>query len=364
MIKTDVIIVGGGLAGLYLARELQSRNINYQLLDAKPLFGGRIIGAPSPMSNTQFFDMGPTWVFPHHQSLKTLISDLDLKLFDQYTNGDALYQFESTSECRRVAASNEPVLQRIENGAYSLIRALVRQLDSEKLFAGHKVSDVVKNGTKWTVKAVHKKSSIKLQASHLVLALPPRIIAREFEQCEWMSRALLTDLIKSQTWMSAQAKCVVTYKTPFWREHGLAGQAFSQKGPMVEVHDASCSEDESFALFGFIGIAATARIHEPLGELKKQCIRQLADIFGHEAYRFDKCFVKDWAKDSDICTGQDQSEGSRHPVFEIDKYEAELASQHLYLAGSEMAREDAGYLEGALLAADAAILQLESNLQH
>lgn len=364
MLKTDVIIVGGGLAGVYAARKLQSLNIDYQLLDAKPLFGGRISGVPSSMSNKQFYDMGPTWIFPHHQALKSLLSELELSLFEQYAQGDALYQFESSSECRRITASNELTLQRIENGSYSLIRKLVKQLDAEKLFASHSVKDIVKSGSKWTVTAIHKKQVSKIQSSHIILAMPPRIIARDFHESPWMTRALLNELIRSQTWMSAQAKCVVTYNEPFWREHGLAGQAFSQKGPMVEIHDASCSDDNSFALFGFIGIAATSRIHEPLGELKRRCIRQLADIFGQQAYRFDKCYVKDWAKDKDVCTGQDQSEGSRHPVFDIEKFEAELASEHLYLAGSEVARQEAGYLEGAILAVDAAIMQLEANLQH
>ena len=37
-----IIIIGGGLAGLYAATKLHERNIAFLLLEAKPRLGGRI----------------------------------------------------------------------------------------------------------------------------------------------------------------------------------------------------------------------------------------------------------------------------------------------------------------------------------
>lgn len=361
MDSVDVIIVGGGLAGLYAANQLEERNIAYQLFDTKPLFGGRIAGFPYAMSNAQFFDSGPTWVFPHHESMQALVKQFGLSLFPQFTNGDIFYQFENIKEPRRIANQPSSPMYRISGGIYSLIRAMVGNLDSQSLNAGHQVNSIKKVGRNWQLGVTHKGTEINTRSKHILLAMPPRIIARDFARAEWMTQPLLTKLNHSQTWMSAQAKIVITYAKPFWREQGLSGQAFSQVGPLVEIHDASCSDTEGFALFGFVGIPATQRIHESQKELKQSCIKQLAAIFGQDAYRFEKCYLKDWAKDNDVCTGQDQSEGSRHPHLDIDTLKQALASEGIYFAGSEFAAKEAGYLEGAILAVDEAIKALENN---
>ncbi len=40
--KTNVLIIGGGLAGLSLAWQLQKRGFDYQLIEARARFGGRV----------------------------------------------------------------------------------------------------------------------------------------------------------------------------------------------------------------------------------------------------------------------------------------------------------------------------------
>ncbi|MFT6267548.1 MAG: monoamine oxidase [Alphaproteobacteria bacterium] len=363
---TEVSIIGGGIAGLYAANQLKARNIKYQLFDSKPTFGGRIAGIPSVSNSVdeepQFYDLGPAWIFPHHLLMQELIRHMGLSLFPQYTNGDVLYQFENIKESRRISTAQAEPLYRIQNGAYALIKALLKNIDTQNINAKHKVTRVTKDRDGWRVSAVLDKIETHTFCQHVIFTLPPRIIARDFCDASWMNNILEQQLKQSQTWMSAQAKVIVTYPKPFWREKGLSGQAFSQVGPIVEIHDACCSDVEGFALFGFIGIPATQRLHESQKELKKACIKQLAAIYGHDAYRFEKCFVKDWAKDKDICTGQDQSEGSRHPQINMQTCESALLGENLYLAGSEFAIAEAGYLEGALIAVNTALKKLESRL--
>ena len=361
MQSVDVTIIGGGLAGLYAANQLEERNISYQLFDTKLLFGGRIAGIPWATSNTQFFDVGPTWLFPHHKSTQALVKQFGLTLFPQFAKGDVLYQFENIKESRRISSPPSLPLYRIGGGVYSLIRAMVGNLNSQSLNAGHQVTAMAKVDNYWQLSVEHKDSAKKVRSKQVILAMPPRIIARDFAKASWMTNLLLAKLNRSQTWMSSQAKLIITYPTPFWRERGLSGQAFSQVGPLVEIHDASCSDTEGFALFGFVGIPATQRIQESQKELKQACIKQLAAIFGQDAYRFEKCYLKDWAKDPDVCTGQDQSEGSRHPQVDIDELKQVLLEDGIYFAGSEFAAIEAGYLEGALNAVDEAILAMKSD---
>lgn len=359
--SVDVTIVGGGLAGLHAANQLDDRNISYQLFDAKPLFGGRIAGIPIAMSSTQFFDVGPTWVFPHHKLTQALVKQFGLALFPQFASGDVLYQFENIKAPRRISNPPSTPLYRISGGIYALVRAMAGNVNSQSLHAERLVTAITKVGNYWQVSIKHKDTEIKVRSKQVILAMPPRIIARDFARASWMSKSLLAKLNHSQTWMSAQAKVLITYPTPFWREQNLSGQAFSQVGPLVEIHDASCADTEGFALFGFVGIPATQRIHESQKALKQACIKQLAAIFGQDAYRFEKCYLKDWAKDKDVCTGQDQSEGSRHPQVNIDEEKQALIEEGLYFAGSEFAANEAGYLEGAINAVDEAITALENN---
>jgi monoamine oxidase len=253
-------------------------------------------------------------------------------------------------------------MYRIQGGAYSLIRELAKKVESDYLHTKHKVTSVVKKGKVWKVTATVDNVEVQTTCGHVIFALPPRIIARDFANATWMNNILLQQLKHSQTWMAGQSKIIITYSKPFWRDKGLSGQAFSQVGPIVEIHDACCSDSEGFALFGFIGIPATQRIRESQKDLKIACIKQLADIFGHDAYRFEKCYIKDWAKDQDVCTGQDLSEGSRHPQINMQTCESALLGENLYLAGSEFASAEAGYLEGALLAVNTAIDKLDNRL--
>jgi monoamine oxidase len=372
--RTAVVIIGGGLAGLYAANQLKSRKIKYELFDSKSLFGGRVAGIPKASpdgvndpvykvpQDIQFYDLGPAWIFPQHTLMQELIQHMGLSFFPQYSHGDVLYQFVNTKELRRISNPQNERLYRIKNGVYALIKALVNNVNSQNLHPKHKAIRVIKDANAWRVICIVDNVEKHTLCQHVIFTLPPRIVARDFCEASWMNSILEQQLTRSQTWMSAQAKVIVTYAKPFWRDKGMSGTVFSQVGPIVEIHDACCSDTGGYALFGFIGIPATQRMRESQKELKKACINQLADIFGHEAYRFEKFFVKDWAKDSDICTGQDQSEGSRHPQINLQTCESALLGENLYFAGSEFASANAGYLEGALIAVNAAIKKLERRL--
>ena len=152
--------------------------------------------------------------------------------------------------------------------------------------------------------------------------------------------------------MAGQAKFVVSYATPFWREQGLSGQVFSQTGPMVEIHDASTDTHQNHGLFGFIGWPASRRSQITEQQLQDACLAQLASCYGCDAYNFTECYFKDWAADQFTCTENDRLEASRHPEFTISKHLHELGSLHLHLIGSEFANIAPGYLEGAIDAVD------------
>ena len=98
LMRTRVLIVGGGLSGLHCAYELAREGIDFILIEARERLGGRIlsVGVDGEFSDgTQTgFDLGPAWFWPGQTRMEQLVRDLDLvdAVFTQYGTGDSLYE--------------------------------------------------------------------------------------------------------------------------------------------------------------------------------------------------------------------------------------------------------------------------------
>jgi monoamine oxidase len=240
-----------------------------------------------------------------------------------------------------------------------LISALTGQLGQTNLKTEHCATAVQKEKNRWLISAQHRNREYTFQAKQLILALPPRLIVNYLTPEKYLSSDLIKALQNQQTWMSGQAKFLAVYNNPFWRESGLAGMALSRVGPMVEIHDGSSAQDSGFALFGFIGLPPSSRLRCTAEQLKDQCISQLGDLFGSTALKVRASSLKDWAQDRWVATEQDIVESPRHAAFDMEFYRNELESLQLHFVASEFAQSEAGYLEGALSAADLAVNSLK-----
>ena len=89
----DVVIVGGGLSGIAIAYKLAKLGVDFQLLEARARFGGRILALDSARSSARF-DLGPSWFWPTQEHIKSLIKELGLDglMYAQYSNGDAVFE--------------------------------------------------------------------------------------------------------------------------------------------------------------------------------------------------------------------------------------------------------------------------------
>ncbi len=92
--NTDVLIAGGGLAGLYLANQLEQAGIDYLLVEARDRLGGRVLSLPARGSDTQAdrYDLGPAWFWPGQPRLMRLANELDVGVFPQYSDGNLVFQ--------------------------------------------------------------------------------------------------------------------------------------------------------------------------------------------------------------------------------------------------------------------------------
>lgn len=336
------LIIGGGISGCAMARHLSKRQLDFKLIEAQPRLGGRI------QSTDQGLDLGPTWFWPHQQSVQSLLDELKIKSFDQYSQGDYVFQQGHNTPITR-GRDQQPMLSyRIQGGMSTIITALQNALPNDKILLNTPAKQINRSNNIWTVQLSNKES---LSCSHLWLAIPPRKIVPLFlaaKSCE-LSEDLIVHLQAQQTWMSAQAKFVAVYEKPFWRDNGLSGQGFSRVGPMVEINDASGSDDDSpAALFGFIGVPALNRQSIDEHQMTNTCIAQLGKLFGKAALSPISTHYKDWANNAYIASPEDIHEPSQHAHFDHSKFETELQYLNLGLISAEFSQSEPGYIGGAL----------------
>jgi len=216
--KTNIAILGGGLAGLSLARHLHKAGMDFQLFEARNRLGGRIKGHQQAEAG---YDLGPAWFWSVQ-----------------------LYETENGEVIRDQGFASMQGAWRIDGGMGKLIQGIANALPKDRIH------------TQFIANAIDFDAGITFtngktcQAQQVVFALPPRLIA-DLTINPPLDQVQIDSMRSLPTWMAGHAKILALYEKPFWREAGLSGDASSRHGPMVEIHDASPNIPNSSAgLFG------------------------------------------------------------------------------------------------------------------
>ncbi|MGK9451526.1 flavin monoamine oxidase family protein [Acidithiobacillus caldus] len=353
----DVIIVGGGISGLYAARLLTDLGVDWRLLEGRNRMGGRILSvvpprAVNPIHPTQApsFDLGPSWFWPEYQGdLARLVEQLQLETFPQFETGEMVVERIAAPAPHRVPGySSAPQSWRLAGGMGALVTRLQDGLKGDRMHLGQVLHRLEICREQIVLTTRNEKGETKQwQGGTILLALPPRLAAQSLDFQPVLPKYLVEDWSAVPTWMAPHAKYVAIYDKPFWREQGLSGEARSVLGPLQEIHDAS-APDGPFGLFGFLGLPAQDRrsLAEPL--LLEACREQLGRLFGTAATGPVTEYYKDWAADPFTATAADTHIGDGHvPAPRAAPEEGPWAGR-IYAIGSEWAREFPGYVAGAL----------------
>ena len=335
--RCAVAIVGGGLAGLALADALEQAGLDWQLFEARERWGGRM---QSLTVDGASFDLGPSWFWSIQPRMRALAERLGCPAFEQYSQGDLLYEDERATVQRGLGFASMEGSLRVDGGTQSLADALAAGLPASRLHASVPVRGVDE------ARGVRLADGREWPAERIVLALPPRIAATL--SCEpALAPEQARALARVPTWMAGHAKFVAVYDTPFWREAGLAGDAMSHAGPLVEIHDASPRAGRPGALFGFYGVPAEIRREHP-GALIDATMKQLGRLFGPAALEPRHTRLQDWAFEPETATPEDRTPPDGHPDYgPVPGFESAWGGR-LLLGGSETASTFGGYMEGAL----------------
>ena len=353
MKTVDTLIIGGGLSGIYAAYLLAQRNESFVVLEARERLGGRIL---SPEHQGFFSDLGPSWYWPAiHPKMAQLIQTLNLKGYRQFEEGLGRFQNPNGAVQTVSGYATEPLSWRLSGGMMALITKLCEKIPENTIKLNHPVCKIEKKdcGAEISVGELEQEPWARFNTKKVILALPPRLAASTILFTPDLPDNLTQAMLKIGTWMAGQAKFTALYKEPFWRPANLSGQAFSQRGPMGELHDASNNEQGPYGLTGFVGIPAAQRNYQQ--PLIEAILSQLELIYGKPAGQPTTFFYKDWAREQFTATQLDQPPMYEHPLYHPPAHQTTFWDNIIHFAGTETATKHGGYLEGALSTAKRAV---------
>ena len=334
------IIIGGGVAGLYLAYRLQQRGEDYLLLEASGHTGGRAAGWDT--GGCHAIELGATWFWADFQpELAALIRELGLATFDQPA-GKLLIE----TGYGNVRAADYPYTdgQRLAGGMSRLPEALAGSLKRGSILLRQKANTLIRQAGGISVHT----ATDTFRADKAWLALPPRLAA-QLAFTPALPEALAAQWRATPTWMAPHAKFIARFDRPFWRDSGLSGNARSQAGPMAEIHDISDEAGTFGALFGFIGIPHATRRRLKNGELDTLCRAQLVRLFGQEARtRLQATRLQDWADEPLTAAEADGHAAHEHAPAPPNAPVTGAWAGSLTAVSAEYSPNFPGYLAGAV----------------
>lgn len=381
--KTDTLIVGGGISGLHTAYELQKLNKDFILVEARNRLGGRILSNNYQIEDSDkniadadvydlskpAFDLGPSWFWPGQTRIQKLIIELNLEdsVFQQHASGQSIYEDQQGNIQQGFYGISMEGAFRLNGGIQQLIANLEGQIDPNKIIKSVAVDSIQYDEghmlTSLKNASDAKVDNIEINSKKVVLALPPRLAMSSITFEPQLSNPRTDELNSYATWMAGHAKIIVSYAKPFWLEQGLSGDAVSHLGPMREIHDASSktnSDEKGYALFGFVGIPSSYRKGNET-EIRNAAVAQLVRLFGDKAANPNQVVLKDWSQEPFTATEIDQSMNGGHAASSIREYSEEDYANCLIWSGTETADHLGGYnglIEGALEASERTISHL------
>jgi monoamine oxidase len=357
-VADPIVVVGAGLSGLFASHLLARAGERVMLIESRGRIGGRIL-SDGPPECAHRVDLGPSWFWPTmNPRLQRLAAQLGLGVYAQHSRGDSAIERPDGTVQRQRGWAQSPAPHRIEGGMQALTDGLLATLA---------VRVPLRLNTRLVGMALHSDAlelhleqdgAARMQrAQQVVLAMPPRLIAGSVRMHPSWPQPKLLAMQQTPTWMAGQAKFAAVYPTAFWRQAGWSGDAMSQRGPLVEIHDASDADGGTAALFGFVGASPAYRNGIGAQALARQAIAQWVRMFGEQAAAPIWQGFQDWAQDPATASPLDLRPLNEHPLYGATAVPDGWA-QRLWLAGTERSKTFGGYLEGALEAAEEAVAAL------
>jgi len=325
LVMWDVIIIGGGLSGLYAVDQLLKKNpkLRIHLIEATDRLGGRL-------RTKDQHDFGATWSWPYNDVLLTqLAQDLNI-------------QMTTDSSEQRLVSPMEVSQVRFLGGTEQFVTKLAKKWSNkfELTLNQHVYSINYKNDGLVSVST----NNSTFTCNHVIMAVPPRMILKKIQFVPPLPMKKSQAMLQTPTWMAGASKIFFEFSEPFWRK-GHRGMSFP---PEWMVYDASFDLEKRFVICFFH--AGKAKKVKP-GDIN------LERMFGPEVKTYlVKSMHYNWLEDPWTCAQPEELQtraGSSMQDMRLIGQNAALrdsVQNRIHFASTETQAE-AGHMEGALQSA-------------
>lgn len=326
----DVIIVGGGLSGLYIGHSLAGTTRRFHLLEARSSPGGRLQNDPNGLK----IDLGGAWIWPEHQPhMRELVKKLAVPTFRQ---------------------PDDPSSTRLVDGAARLIEALAQTVDKECISLNCPVTKCTldHSGADGPVIRLTTAMNAEYTARQVVMAAPPKLLVKHIVFDPPLSPSKQAAMASSHTWMAGVTKVGLVYARRFWDES--CSNMGLPDGPAFQVYDSSTEDDQTKALTFFTlatGIDDDRQLADRVAEQMARIWHRLGrPEVAARASTFDAFVVHRWPQETYL--SEDVSPPTIHPhPMPVRSLAASEWDGLLHFAGSESDLSSPGVMEGAIGAA-------------
>jgi len=178
--------------------------------------------------------------------------------------------------------------KRVIGGLQQVPLTLAARLDPDDLRLDEPVRRI-----SWGETVTVSTDTLEIFARQVIVAIPPNLYSR-IDYSPPLPR-LRQQLAQHQS-LGLVIKIHATYETPFWRENGLSGTAFSPYQLVHEAYDNSNYGETRGTLVGFVSDVKADRLLalDPV-DRKQLILESLAGYYGQEALHPVVYFESDWA---------------------------------------------------------------------
>jgi monoamine oxidase len=251
----------------------------------------------------------------------------------------ALFYTRSNGDLETLISVDEGAQKdRVVGGSVLVAQRLAEGLDVR---LGCPVTAVAQHDSGVTVTT---RSGESCSAQQVIIAIPPTLAGRlDYEPLLPAWRDQLTQRLPAGT----VVKTFATYPTPFWRDHGLNGQAISDEGPVKVTFDVSPPNAEVGIVLGFVE-GGEARRWQRLSDEERRV--SVLDCFvrylGPKAAKPLSYLEKNWSAEEFTrgCYGAHFGPGTWTSYGDVLRESV----GRIHWAGAEYAVHWNGYMEGAV----------------
>ncbi len=375
---TDVIIVGGGLSGVIVAREIHNMNDaettskrTWKLLEARHKLGGRLEND----STTNSIDLGGAWIWPPQQVyMVDLIQSLDeIVTFDQPDDSS------STRIVGGAARIVEEIMHHLPRESIQLNSPVVScklHIVSDEGGANTNDGGKVPVSTPKRIVQLDLSSGEEIFTRNVVFAVPPKLLSLHVTFNPPLSNEKAWAMSTSKTWMAGVTKVALVYNSKrFWPlEESNRGLRSGPKRPAFQVYDSSPHESSTMSAFTFfthVTSDSCTNSNEDDEALARQCADQMCDSFSSDRWtgrvdptlvqkimNFDSFHIKRWPHEKYISEDMNPKGINPHPKPNPNLARSDWEGS-LIFAGTETDLYSPGLMEGAVSSALRAVKDLK-----